>query len=426
MYLDFIEHLYHLLYVFSYFLHTGDLHADYTLHSVHMVIRHGDRSPMYKLPNQKSPRVSCLLEEYTNVSSYDTLVTSFIDKMARVGHQIEHGKLYGLYPHQATCLGAQLTGKGALQHLLNGAELRKLYVDRQGLFPQNPRPDEILIKTTDYSRTYQSAVALIFGLLPDLETLKISVSDNLEFCDERRSGVSCSCPQINRLRQFAKREEIKMKSGVTATLLSSIRDELGHIYGLDVKRVPWIGRVVDVVMGYICHHLPLPCSPTNKQQINEDTECINNSLINKMWQYLDKRGEILLSGHADYKYSLLISNPILREIAHSMLNTTNNLTKIKFTLYSGHDSTMTPLAKALGIHDGHWPPFGSRLTFELYSNSNTQYFIKIIYNGVDKTKYVGFCDKSSLCPLRIFVDFAFESVFRTFGKQNYTTICTGK
>jgi hypothetical protein len=263
----------------------------------------------------------------------------------------------------------------------------------------------------------------------DLTQLPLTITNNINFCDDKLGGVSCSCPVISRLREFSKKEEIKMKSSVTSYLMSSIKQEVADLYGMSVQRVPWIGGIIEVLMGYICHDLPLPCShvtTTYGERTNHRDRCIQMPLVGKMWQYLDTRGSIILSGHAEQKYNILFMYPLLREIAERMVNITRDQSVPKLTLYSGHDLTITPLAKALGIFNGHWAPYGSRLVIEMYSSTNAQYYIRILYNGKDRTKALKFCKsylQYNMCPLKYFVDFTFQEVFKVFRSKTYNDIC---
>jgi hypothetical protein len=43
------------------------------------------------------------------------------------------------------------------------------------------------------------------------------------------------------------------------------------------------------------------------------------------------------------------------------------VTQPKFSLISGHDTTIFPILAALGVFDGLWPPYAARIVFELYS-----------------------------------------------------------
>ena len=50
-------------------------------------------------------------------------------------------------------------------------------------------------------------------------------------------------------------------------------------------------------------------------------------------------------------------------------------------LYSGHDTTVTPLLIALDIFDNKWPQYAADLRFELYDNTKGEHYVKILYCG---------------------------------------------
>ena len=402
----------------------------FTLRSVHIVIRHGDRSPMYKLPNQDSPHLSCHLHS-TDKSPNKDLIESFIRSVARSGNRIPYGQKFGCYPKQRTCMGAQLTGRGVVQHLVNGALLKDVYIRKYGLVSNNPRLGDLAVRSTDYSRTYQSALAFMHGLLPDMDLAKLPlhITSHMNFCDDRLSGVSCNCPFINQLKEYAKKEKLKMKSNITSYQSGAIKQEVASIYGMSTQHVPWIGGIVEVLMGYVCHGLALPCTHLSRvrgEVASDEDHCIKLPLIGKLWQYVDARGYIVLSGHAEQKYNLLYIYPLLREITQQLVNLSQGHQVPKITLYSGHDITLTPLIKVFGTYDGHWTPYGSRFIIETYSSSDNTFYIRVLYNGVDLTSSVIFCKSHlihNMCPLQYFSDFAFRELFRIFKNASYKQIC---
>lgn len=43
-----------------------------------------------------------------------------------------------------------------------------------------------------------------------------------------------------------------------------------------------------------------------------------------------------------------------------------DISSIKFSLFSGHDTTLIPMLHAFGLFDGEWPPYASHIEMELY------------------------------------------------------------
>ena len=77
------------------------------------------------------------------------------------------------------------------------------------------------------------------------------------------------------------------------------------------------------------------------------------------------------------------------------------------SLYSGHDTTLIPLLRLLGINpNNEWPPFASSVQIELYRKNVTAddvtgtYVVRVIYN--DRVYALPACS-DTLCPLGEFV-----------------------
>ncbi|CAG5131909.1 unnamed protein product, partial [Candidula unifasciata] len=55
---------------------------------------------------------------------------------------------------------------------------------------------------------------------------------------------------------------------------------------------------------------------------------------------------------------------------------------VKLYLFSGHDTSLTPMMEALGIWDFVWPPFAANIIFELYFRErDSHYFVRVLYCG---------------------------------------------
>lgn len=85
---------------------------------------------------------------------------------------------------------------------------------------------------------------------------------------------------------------------------------------------------------------------------------------------------------------------------------TDNLSKkivgqspYKMMLYSVHDTSVAALLLALDIFDNKWPDFAADLAFELYRDKDNCYFVRVLYQGEEKT--LPGCS-GPLCPLEKF------------------------
>lgn len=211
-------------------------------------------------------------------------------------------------------------------------------------------------------------------------------------------------------------------------------------------------------MAYACHDLPLPCGP--------DKQCITWHIVNRMWILSDSEDQ----HHADTAArrlvqptttaapwtspaaaaaaatsrhfedddvqtfsSKLLAYPLLREITRRLLDMASYRTRktaANFVLFSGHDKTVSTVARALGVYDHRWPPYGSRLVFELHASASQhrpRYFFRLLYNGADVTSRLAFCPPSDrvagqLCPLDNVAYKMFDR-FQTTGKKTHAQAC---
>eukprot|EP01038_Epipyxis_sp_PR26KG_P005846 gene5846-8067_t len=78
----------------------------------------------------------------------------------------------------------------------------------------------------------------------------------------------------------------------------------------------------------------------------------------------------------------------------------------KLYLYSGHDTVIAPVLAVLGVYKGklcRWPPYASRVIFELYKSSSKAiiskerdyHYLRVIFNGEDITQRIPACSEES-------------------------------
>ena len=88
---------------------------------------------------------------------------------------------------------------------------------------------------------------------------------------------------------------------------------------------------------------------------------------------------------------------------------------IKFSLISGHDTTIMPLLMSLGprVFDGKWTPYASNLVLEIHRLSSDRdvsvfendFAFRLLYNGLVLTPLVDGCpDDLHLCDVNILLD----------------------
>nr|KAG5700208.1 hypothetical protein BaRGS_011051 [Batillaria attramentaria] len=188
----------------------GEVPPGYTLVSAYALIRHGDRTPMNTLLDvpRPQPREGCIMNR-ASLKKYPEF-RRFMYDMAIAKDKQAPGSYFAkwaLYPQHKDCGNSQLTGRGALQHLHNGLALKEKYVKKWNLFGDKFSPaTQLKLRSTQYSRTYQSAVSFLYAFLPhfDITQLDIQASADTVFCHAKYVPQAC-CNALIKLKQAVDR-----------------------------------------------------------------------------------------------------------------------------------------------------------------------------------------------------------------------------
>ena len=133
------------------------------------------------------------------------------------------------------------------------------------------------------------------------------------------------------------------------------------------------------------------------------------------------------------------THPMLIQIAKRMVNKSQRKSSLKFVLYSGHDSTATPLLINLGVHDRRrWTPYATRVVFELWRDtlidsskhpdSIDNFYFRVLVNGKVVTSKMKFCGDAlvdgELCPVQELVSWLSNGEGIEGMDDNYKTLCS--
>lgn len=419
--------------------------ADYKLLSVHVMIRHGDRYPLYSIPKTKRPAIDCTLS--VNRQPSHPLLKGFIGHMGGGGRGHWDSPLSTVprLPNHSTCDIGELTQTGVVQHLRNGQLLREAY-KRHTFLPSDWSPRQVWVETTGKSRTLQSGLAFLYGFLPDFEWKKLTVRHQWStlFC----SGA-CDCPARNKYLEEEQRRQYRLR--VANTELERTYAEMARILGIPNRQLR-AANPIDSLLCHLCHGIPFPCVPASDGGIGG---CLTMSQFAAIRQQqledeVDRRKVGLY-----HKYAVLAMYPYLNRTATKMERVTkaNELGRQQrsggeevFTLSSAHDVTMAPLLSALGLDQARFPRFAARVVFELWNSppiapaqpkkkgaketkpKDGEAFVRVLYNGEDVTFHTTFCrshnrHKQPLCPLKNFLSFVRRDMFSVLNAVSYTEAC---
>jgi len=252
----------------------------------------------------------------------------------------------------------------------------------------------------------------MYGLEPQLDMStfdRLQEADNNTMCTSH-TGHQCQCDIVSAryLDTFAS------TFGQFNPMIRSLpgTERVAARLGITVAMLPRLSHIYDVAMTHFCHY--------------STPQCLGTSLAQDIFGVLDESGKRASIDSLYLHLSRLKLQPLLYEIAHRM----NSSQSERFVLYSGHDTSIEPLQSALGISNGIWPRYASRVIFELLLSSSRQYYIRILDNGNDVTASTTFCKGKiseithGLCPLERFVEFVQQAEYDgSPGKSGYANEC---
>ncbi|KAK5604795.1 2-phosphoxylose phosphatase 1 [Crenichthys baileyi] len=428
----------------------GHSPADYKLLSVHVMIRHGDRYPLYSIPKTKRPSIDCTLSASRQPSH--PLLNPFINHMAQGtrGHWESPLGSISRLPNHSVCEMGELTQTGVVQHLRNGQLLHHAY-KHHSLLPSDWSPRQVWMESTGKSRTLQSGMAFLYGFLPDFDWTKVTVRHQWStlFC-----GSACECPARNRYLEEEQRRQYRLR--VADSNLERTYVEMARTLGVLTRQLR-AANPIDSLLCHLCHSLSFPCVPSGDSGAGGCLTMAQFAVIRQ--QQLDDEVDRRRVG-VYRKYAILALYPYLNRTANKMervakANEPGRQPRLKgeevFTLSSGHDVTMAPLLSALGLEEAKFPRFAARIVFELWKSPHTtprqaknragkgersksnskdgEVFIRVLYNGEDVTFHTAFCHSNErhisqpLCPLKNFLIFVRKDMFSIVNATSYKEAC---
>ncbi|KAG7479081.1 hypothetical protein JOB18_017126 [Solea senegalensis] len=416
----------------------GHSPADYKLLSVHVMIRHGDRYPLYFIPKTRRPSIDCTLSGSRKPTH--PLLKSFISHMSQGGQGHWEAPLSSVprLPNHSVCETGELTQTGVVQHLRNGQLLQQAYKHHNLLSP-DWAPRQLWVETTGKGRTLQSGLAFLYGFLPNFDWSKLTVRHQWStlYC-----GSACDCPARNRYLDEEQRRQYRLR--VADTELERNYVDMAQTLGVPTRQLR-AANPVDSLLCHLCHDLSFPCVPAGGCLTMAQFAVIRR-------QQLDDEADRRRVG-LYHKYAILAMYPYLNRTASKMERVAKSSEAGRrpraageevFTLSSAHDVTVAPLLSALGLEEARFPRFAARVVFELWRSPPTtqgqpkkkagiakhgEVFIRVLYNGEDVTFHTTFCRSHErragqpLCPLMNFLSFVRRDMFSIVNATSYQDAC---
>jgi lysosomal acid phosphatase len=296
----------------------------------------------------------------------------------------------------------ELTALGMRQTFQLGSDFRKMYIEEEHLLPTSYQAGSIYIRSTDYDRTLMSAQSVLYGLYPlgtgptlfehtqipalpkafqpvpihtlprQDDCLLIPACRSKNFFDVVEKYVSTSPEWRNKTKEY--QNKLKEWSIKTGFLLRKLDDIVKLGDNLAIREM---------------HGVPLP--PGIDEDESKDIQNLMHWVVSSIYRPL-----------AVGQYG---SQELLVAIAHYLKNSLKEETKLKYILFSAHDSTLMSLMSAFHNPLPSIPPYASDIKLLLFRQADT-YIVRISYNGT-KIK-IPFCKKED-CTLDEFIAFVEKS-----------------
>jgi acid phosphatase len=293
------------------------------------LIRHGDRTPIWTIPNS---------------------------------------------PHTWPEGMQQLTAQGMQQELQLGKKFHKIYIDHYHLLPNQYQNDAIYVFSTNYDRTLMSAEAVLLGLYPLgsgplLSTKQPALpgafrpipihTQPLDKNDSFVTDVHANYQQLEK-KYVDSRPDWAQK---TAELQNKF-PIWSKATGLPITNIRQLIALADTFKIYQIHHLPLA--------VKLSDEDVKQVMAAGTWAFTTE--------FQTKEIANLIGTPLLAKVADYIQKATQLNNPLKYVLLSAHDTTIMSLMTTLHAPLNSPPPYASDVNFSLFKDGS-EYTVKISYNG---------------------------------------------
>ncbi|KAK9767186.1 hypothetical protein K7432_003185 [Basidiobolus ranarum] len=367
---------------------------------VQLVVRHGDRAPVYPLVIENDVSWDCdevkeisrLTGNYkrTKYDSGDFEYKVMIPEKNALSQNFWNG----------TCLNGQLTSKGKLQHMELGNTLRQIYVEKMKYLPKKLKdPNMIYVRSSDVGRTRQSAQSVVTGLYPVKDRhihgsgIPIYFEPNEIETIKFNKGI---CPRFVQIAEAMIKTPYYQNYYKSAQPLKKQLDEI-----LAPESLHWPDNTMvaymDSMRTRLCHNKPLPC---------KNGKCVTKKMTDQLFRFIDQEYTYT---HRDAKLAdqgnAVILGWFFRDIQERMVKASKNRhSSPPLEIFSGHDDTVQGLLGLMRSKDMRWPPLASNILFELWEKKDRSYHVRVLFNGKVLKVQNEWCNMNS-CPLNRFIKF---------------------
>lgn len=295
------------------------------------LIRHGDRSPLYDFPH---------ISEYWPMGN------------------------------------GELSALGMRQEFDLGKKLRKKYIEKEHLLPEQYLAETMEVYSTPINRTVVSAQSLLMGLYPPSTGPKLPGNEDalpysfqpIPIMTNGKTGDLDIFTDNRTLRHEILDKDIRTSEEwiTTTNQYAQKMKRWSEILEVPFNDLYDLDAIGDTLFIQKISHFPLPpkLSETETDEIIDLGEWVYVTVFNNK------------------KISKILGLNILTSIQNYFKIAASHQTKLKYVLLSGHDINISALLALLEVPTPETPPYASDLNFSLYEKTNGETYIVVTFNDV--------------------------------------------
>ncbi|KAH9386359.1 lysophosphatidic acid phosphatase type 6 [Nematocida major] len=376
------------------------------LEYVHLVHRHGERTPLMFGPHDNTKwnmchRVSKI--DYTIPKKNPTLM----DRVRSLLSYVHIGEAKPLHfritqdsGRDFNCAPGQLTDVGRANLFGLGEWFRQKYILKEGLIKPSFDKSQFHLRSTNFQRTLESLQSLMQGMFKSYSsTMDVKVVD----ITQDTLTINRYCPKLKALKDISHTKVKKAFEPEAKKIQKYFTDKHSSLFA---SLSPY--AIYDLVASANAHGF---------SHFSRVPKAIMHAL--------EKYSIQLWFNHLNDREALsLNTGGLMKEISDQMIaKALDPESPLKASVFSAHDVTVYPVLMATGNAPEAWPKFGANLVFELLKDKDTQErYVQMRYNG-KKTPMPG-CrpikvGSGQYCPLDNFVKMCNETY-----AENFSEFCT--
>lgn len=367
------------------------------LKQVHVIFRHGARTPLRLCPGLSSTKWDkSLLDPNQDIQVPDYQLKTIQSDQFVVESPFDKD-IYGSRVFPGGCHAGQLTQLGQAQCFNVGRRLRNRYLKGLKFIPSLYDKNLVDLRTTNMKRTQLSLLYLISGFFnPDAASGFPPSSLPLIFRTADTREEEILFPNLSNFQTLKNWESfvhdnmddllpgyLDTMSKFTSALGMKLEDFEGESQGnslIDVR---------DALVAQRAHRLDTDAEDSiasigSSDSIDSSSTSSHWGKVRHLFPFIDFQATQFQStlssgGYLENRLVLKMAvGPLWKLILENMIGLEKPL-----VLLSGHDTTLMPLLRSMDIFNERWPPYCADIAIELYQDETVpSLWVQVLYCGV--------------------------------------------